>query len=137
MSLRAKSRRRRGITIIESLSAAALLVIGVASSIAAIGRMIRTEVDVREREKIQRLASDIYDEIYGTGDFAQAPLNGTFEDRGEPSYTWTASVEPSGVENLVRMTVTVSSTRDSKLDTTVTGLIYEPPTETTGTGGGQ
>lgn len=137
MTLGVLSRRRRGVTIIESLAAAALLVIGVSSSIAAIGRMIRTEVDVREREKIQRMASDIYDEIYGTGDYAQAPLNGTFEDRGEPDYTWSASVEPSGVENLLTMTVTVSNTRDTKLDTTVTGLIYQAPTETTGAGGGQ
>src|SRR5262249_18505208 len=112
-----------------------ILGVGISVSVACIGELIHAEAIVRGREKMHRLALDMYEELRATGDFSQAPSDGDFQDRGEPDYTWKADLQPTGVENLNEFSVTVSKTGNDKLDTTISGLIYKTPAQGTGTGG--
>lgn len=129
-----RSYARRGITIVEALAAILLLGIGIAASIAAIGNIIKAETDVREREYVQRLAADMYEELFATGDYSQSPLSGDFQDRGVSGYTWESALEPSGIENLDTFSVTVTKTGSTIYNSTLSGLVFVPPVET-GAGG--
>lgn len=135
LRLRFAHRKARGFTILEALVSAVLLGVGIAASIGAIGEMIKAETGSREREKIHRMALDRFAELRATGDYLQSPLDGDFQDRGEQGYTWSSALEPTGIENLNRLTVTVSKTANSKLDTSISALVYQPPIQTQGGGG--
>lgn len=123
-----KSYKLRGIILLEVLVAAALLGIGVAAALGGLGTLTRVETDVREREEMQRLAHELYDDVVATGDYVMAPLEGDFEDRGETRYQWRVEFDPTGVENLNELIVTVSPRNRARTgEWTARGLLFVPP----------
>lgn len=128
------TRSLRGFTLIEAVASIGLVAIGIASAMGGLGAMAKTDRQMQEREIMQRLAVQKYDEIVSTNAIDTAELNGDFSDRSDDRYEWRAEVEPSGEENLEILTVTVK-----RLDTeegpeaTLDGLVYRPPVDTGGT----
>jgi Tfp pilus assembly protein PilV len=117
----AARRARAAFTLIEALVAVALTAIGVVAVMGGMGALTRVE-----KERMQRLAIDKYHELSATGD--RTTSNGDFSDRNETRYVWTAAVEPTGVENLDQLTVTVRLTgADREREEVVSGLVYQAP----------
>lgn len=97
---------------------------------AALGEMTRVETLVRERELMLRLAAEKHAELIGTGDYALGQLEGEFAGPGRDGYSWSATYEPSGVENLYRIVVTTARTRgESGPSESVDRLLFVPPQE--------
>jgi hypothetical protein len=92
--------------------------------------MAKTDRLIREREVLQRLAVQKYDELIATGQFETAELNGDFSDDYVNDYEWAATVEPSGEENLEIVTVTVNRVGDPEgPQAVVDGLLFNPPVQ--------
>jgi len=132
-------KNRAGFTLLEALVAAALLATGVVAVLSAFGALNRTEASAREVETMQRLAFQKYDELLATSTDLTAPQDGDFSDRNIDGYTWKSEEEPSGVDNLDAVTVTVQKSNDNSsnpLTGIAYGLVYVTPT-TTATGAAQ
>ncbi len=126
--------RRRGFTMVEAIVSIALAGFGVAAVVGALGSINLAEANALEREHMQRLAVDKYDELIATGDY-QTETSGNFQDRGEDSYDWSAETVTTGVEGLDELTVTITrSAGDRDTEFTISGLLYEVQTSSTGTG---
>ncbi|MEQ1823753.1 MAG: prepilin-type N-terminal cleavage/methylation domain-containing protein [Fimbriimonadaceae bacterium] len=125
---------RRGFTFIEALVSIALAGIGIASVVGAMGAMTKTEANAIEKEKMQRLAVDKYEELVATNDY-DSVTTGDFEDRGEPDFAWSAEVQTTGVEGLDQLQLTVRRSTGREAEISITGLVYAP-TQSTTTGGG-
>lgn len=128
-----RSRPRRGFSIIEAIVAVALLGIGVASALGALGHLIQAETSSMERTRMVELAVEKMHELRATGDYTLAPLDGDFQDYGESLYSWTAELQPTGVENLDQFTVTVTRQESSGASETLNTLIFHAPVASGGT----
>ncbi len=118
--------------MIEAVISIGLVGISIVASLNAFASMSKTDVQLRDREYLQRLAVQKYDEIIATGGIDTAELNGDFSDRNDTKNEWRAEVTPSGVDNLNILTVTVkaSGTEDGP-QAVVDGMVFELP-QTTG-----
>lgn len=126
--------RKRGFTMVEAIVSIALAGFGVAAVVGALGSINLAEANALEREHMQRLAVDKYDELIATGDY-QTETSGNFSDRGDDNYDWSADLVTTGVEGLDELTVTVSrSAGDRDTEFTVSGLLYAVQTSSTGAG---
>lgn len=127
--------RRSGFTLVEVVVSVALLSVGIVGVLTGFSAVSRSEVRIRTIERVQRLAVLKYEELVATEQFDTAELSGDFEDVGERGVRWTATVEPSGVENLETLTVTVEL-ENAPSNTPVgvmEGLVFNPPLTTGGT----
>lgn len=126
--------RRHAFTLIEAVAAIALVGIGVASAMGGLAALARTDRLLIERETLQRLAIQKYDEVIATGAIDTAELSGDFSDVNLDGFEWNVEVEPSGEENLEIITVTVNRTGDTEgPQATIDGLFFQAPIQ----GGGQ
>lgn len=130
MSNASRARRIRGFSLIEAVAAIALVGIGVASAMAGLAAMAKTDRLIMEREQLQRLAVRKYDEIVATGQIDVADLSGDFSEESIEGYEWSATVEPSGEENLEILTVVVNPAGDPEgPQATIDGLVFRAPIE--------
>lgn len=119
---------RRAFGMIEAVVAVALLGIGVAAALGALGHLIRADTASLERTRMVELAALKLEELRATGDYTLAPLEGDFADWGEPRFQWTAQLDPTGVENLELLTVRVMRVRGPEnVSETVDTLVFRPP----------
>ena len=96
--------------------------------------MSKSDRELIEREYMQRLATQKYDEVVSTNAIDSAELNGDFSDRSDDKYEWRADVEPSGEENLEILTLTVKRLNTEQgPEVTLDGLVFRPPIATGGT----
>jgi type II secretory pathway pseudopilin PulG len=129
-------RARSGFSLVEALVAVALVGGGIASVVTALGATDRTEAKVLGAERLQRLAQQKLDEIVATEDYNTT--SGDFSDEGANGFEWTMTDDPSGVENLDTITVTVDKSNGTGGSQTVSTLVYRSPASTgTTLGGGQ
>lgn len=122
----------RGFTLVEAIVSVALLAVGIVAALSAIGQMTKTEALVQEGERMRRLADEKLQELIATRDY-ETLTEGDFTERGENRYTWTSLLEPTGVENLEVVTVTVVRVdRRDDLGHEASQLIFIPPVATGG-----
>lgn len=120
----------RGFTLIEVLVSVTLLGVGIASVLGGMGALNQAEARNRDAEKMLRLAHTKLDELDATGQLQSSQQDGDFSEQNEPNYTWQVAVDPSGVDSLDAITVTVSRSNaptnwpTAKIDT----LRYLPAT---------
>ena len=131
----------KGFTLLEVLIAATLLGVGVAAVLGGVRSVNASEARARQLEVMQRLAVDKYNEIRATTDTFSDGDSGDFMDRNIQDFTWTLEVEPTGVENVEGVTVTVQKRSQSAGDPvgSVSGTVFEAPQNTapeTGAGAG-
>jgi len=125
--------RRAAFTLIEAVVATALLGIGVSAAVGALAQLTRAEATLNDRVALHRLAQERLDEFLATSDSDATNLDGGFEDRGRPTWSWSAEVVPTGVENLEEVTVTATDAFGATV--TARTARYRPPTTSnTGTG---
>lgn len=119
--------RSRGFTLIEALVAVVLAAVGVTASVGAFSVLAKSQARAMEKERMIRLATEKYHELAAMGNLTN--VGGTFEDRGEERYNWEAATDPTGIENLTQLTVTVSLTDEfqRQASETVYGAVYEEP----------
>ena len=128
---------RKGFTLIEALAATALLAGGIAVVMGSLGALTKVESRFRDEDRMERLAVQKLDDLVATIDTGASSQNGDFKDQGENRYIWSSDVEPSGVENLTAVTVTVHGANDRSETgpaAKVTTLVYQAPTDTAGAG---
>jgi prepilin-type N-terminal cleavage/methylation domain-containing protein len=129
------SRGSKGFTLIEALVSITLVGVGMTAVLSGLSSMSKSQFRARESEKMQRLAIQKYDELIATEEIDGAGLSGNFSDINLDSYQWQAVVEPSGIENLETVTVTVErSGWEDGPQAKIDGLVYRPPL-TTAAGG--
>lgn len=120
--------KRKGFSLIEAVAAVALVGIGVASAMGGLAAMAKTDRQLVEREAMQKLAVQKYDEIISTGQIDTAELSGDFSEQNNDDYEWSATVEPSGEENLEILSVTVTKVGDPDgPQSSVDGMLFRPP----------
>ena len=81
---------------------------------------------------------EIEREMAATREYLTSATNGDFQDIGEARFIWSAEVQPTGIENLDALVVTVErESRNSPIQASASGLIYNAPIDTGGgtTGG--
>lgn len=116
----------------EAIVSVALLAVGIVAALSAISQMTKSEAIVQESERMRRLADEKLQELIATGDY-QTITEGDFAERGENRYTWTAELQPTGVENLEALTViVVRVNRRDDPGYDASQLIYIPPVATGG-----
>ncbi|MBS1719509.1 MAG: prepilin-type N-terminal cleavage/methylation domain-containing protein [Armatimonadetes bacterium] len=122
-------RRRLGLTLVEALVAVTLVAIGVVSALGAIAAINNGEVRIRDIEKMSQLANRKLDELVATGQITNTLGDGDFSQDYEPNYKYSVDVQPSGIENLDAVTLTVSRTdKDSNWPTSkVNTLVFTAP----------
>lgn len=119
--------------MVEALASVILIGVGIAAALGGISAITKSESDGQDRERLERLAMQKYDELVATGNMTSAQ-SGDFTDRNVSDVTWQSQVSASGVDNLNHVSVTVQRSNDSKSPVAVfDGLIYVQPTTTTGT----
>ncbi len=129
--------RKRGFSLVEVIVAAALLAVGISACLGVLGVMANTEDRADKSEKFQTLAHRKLKEIISTGEYQQAPLDGDFSAEGIDGVTWSATDDPSGVESLDIVTVTVKAPIGADtFDFVATELIYRADLQQDGTGTG-
>lgn len=125
---------RRGFTLVEAVASVALLGVGVAAVMGALGAMTANSTRVRETEFMQRLAYDKYRELVATGQTDSAQISGDFSDREDSLHQWEAETGPSGIDNVETLRVTVQRNDRREVEPVeIDGLIFRPP-QTTDTG---
>jgi Tfp pilus assembly protein PilV len=131
--------KTKGFTLIEALASAALMAVGITACMSALGAVAKEEALAREKDVVQRLARQKYDELLSTTQQALASQSGDFSDRNQPDYTWNLDVETSQISNLDTVTVTVQKQNAGSKDPkgTIEGMLYVSPTTTTTTTGGK
>jgi general secretion pathway protein I len=119
----------KGFTLIEVLVAIVLLGVGIVAVYGGLASLTRVESRAREKETLQRLAVDKFEEISSTEQDPSVPLDGDFSERGLNDIQWSSRAEPTGVENLEALTVTVSfiNARPGDSEGVVTGLVFTEP----------
>lgn len=124
---------RRGFSLIEALVAVALLGVGIVASLGAISEMTRGEARTRQSMLLRDLAQEKMDELRATGELDFAPQDGTFEDSGHPDVLWSVETEPSSVENLtiVRLSVRENGAAEEQ-SIRLIDLVFQAPETTDG-----
>ncbi|MFN8218770.1 MAG: hypothetical protein U0S12_01380 [Fimbriimonadales bacterium] len=122
--------------MVEALMAVVLTGVGVAGALNGISSMTHARARMTEKEAMLRLAHEKFEELESTGEYLTV-TNGDFQDRGETRYAWSTSTETTGVDNLTRLTVTVTLSDEThrSASESVTGLLFEEPQATTGGAG--
>jgi type II secretory pathway pseudopilin PulG len=129
--------KAKGFTLIEALAAATLAGVGITACMSALGAVAHEQALCKEKDVVQRLARQKYDELISTNQQALASQSGDFTDRNMPDYTWNLDVENSQVSNLDTVTVTVQKQNPGSKDPvgTIEGMVYVSPNTATGTTG--
>lgn len=134
-------RAKGGFTLIETAVSVTLAAVGIVAVIHALGTMSHNDHLITDRERLQRLAVQKYDELIATGALANASQSGDFKDRNIEDIEWKADVIPSGVTNLdqIRVVVSDSDPSGNGASAEIDGLRYNPPatTSTAATGAGR
>lgn len=128
-----QNRRLSGYSLIEAMVSVIVVAIAVVGAITALSAMTRSEDRALTTEKMQRLASEKYDEIISTEDYINTSLSGNFDDRNESGYSWQVDVATTDETNLDSITVTVTKDSGSQAQPVkVVGLVYVPESTTSG-----
>ncbi len=120
----------RGFTLVEVLASVVLLAVGIVSVLTAYSSIARSEDRAREVETMHRLALAKYDELRAITDTFSGSESGDFTESGRPDYVWELSVDPTGIENLDAVTLTVERRgRGGERDpsSSITGLVFQQP----------
>lgn len=120
--------RQRGFTLVEVLVALTIVALSLTAIVASIGQMIDSGNAMRERTYASWIAQNRIAELRVAPTIPEVGnSNGTVE-YANTDWTWRAVVAETGVENLLRIDVSVSLAGETSALRTVTGFVGPPAT---------
>ncbi|MDJ0938920.1 MAG: type II secretion system minor pseudopilin GspI [Woeseiaceae bacterium] len=122
----AKCPRLRGFTLIEVMVALAILAVTLTGAAVAMGGMLNNATTLRERTYASWIAQNKIIEYRLSNEIPDVG-----EESGEVEYAsviweWRAEVAETGVDNLLRIDVTISRPETDVVIRSVTGFVGEP-----------
>ena len=119
-------RRQRGFTLIEVMVALVIVALALAAVAASMGQMIDTANTMRERTFASWIAQNKIAEMRLAGVMPEVGESDGEVDFANTAWSWTADVSETGVENLMKVDVTVYYAGFDDPIRQVTGFIGEP-----------
>lgn len=119
-------RRIQGFTLIEVMVALVIVSLALAGVAASMGQMIDTANTMRDRTFASWIAQNTITEMRLAGVMPEVGESDGEVEFANTFWTWTANVSETGVENLLKVDVTVSHAGFEDPVRQVTGFIGEP-----------
>ena len=119
-------RRVVGFTLIEVMVALVIVSLALAGVAASMGQMIDTANTMRDRTFASWIAQNKIAEMRIAGVMPEVGESSGEVDYANTTWAWTATVSETGVENLMKVDVTVSYAGYDDTVRKVTGFIGEP-----------
>jgi general secretion pathway protein I len=119
-------RRQPGFTLIEVMVALVIVSLALAGVAASMGQMIDTANTMRDRTFASWIAQNTITEMRLAGAMPEVGETDGEVDFANASWAWTANVSETGVENLLKVDVTVYYAGYDDPIRQVTGFIGEP-----------
>ena len=121
-----RPRRVVGFTLIEVMVALVIVSLALAGVAASMGQMIDTANTMRDRTFASWIAQNKIAEMRIAGVLPEVGESSGEVDYANTTWAWTATVSETGVENLMKVDVTVSYAGYDDTVRKVTGFIGEP-----------
>lgn len=120
------ARRVTGFTLLEVMVALVIVALALAGVATSMGQMIDTANTMRDRTFASWIAQNKITEMRLSGDMPKVGESNGEVDYANMTWEWTAEVSETGVENLMKVDVTVSYAGFDEPVRQVTGFIGEP-----------
>jgi general secretion pathway protein I len=121
-------RRLAGFTLLEVMVALVIISLALAGVAGSMGQMIDTANTMRDRTYASWIAQNKITEMRLAGVLPEAGETSGEEDYANTTWIWSAEVSETGVENLMKVDVSVSYPGVDQPVRMVTGFIGEPVT---------
>lgn len=118
--------RCRGFTLIEVMVALAIIALALGGVTVSMGQMIDTANTLRERTYASWIAQNKITEMRLAGEIPEVSSTSGEIEYARADWAWRAVVSETGVENLMRVDVSVSRAGVDYEIRTVTGFVGEP-----------
>ena len=118
--------RYTGFTLIEVMVALVIVSLALAGVAASMGQMIDTANTMRDRTFASWIAQNKIAELRLSGAMPEVGESSGEVDYANTVWAWTANVSETGVENLMKVDVTVTYAGSDDRIRQVTGFIGEP-----------
>jgi len=118
--------RYTGFTLIEVMVALVIVSLALAGVAASMGQMIDTANTMRDRTFASWIAQNKIAEMRLAGVIPEVGESSGEVDYANTTWAWTANVAETGVENLMKVDVTVTYAGSDDRIRQVTGFIGEP-----------
>ena len=118
--------RARGFTLIEVMVALSIVALALASAAISMSQMIGAANTLRDRTYASWIAQNKIAEIRLAGVLPDVDATSGEVDFANATWAWRAVVSETGVENLLRVDVTVSRPGEDAFVRQVSGFVGEP-----------
>ena len=118
--------RSRGFTLLEVMVALVIIALSLAGVAGSMGQMIDTANTMRDRTYASWIAQNRITELRLSGVIPEAGETSGEVDYANTSWSWTAEIEETGIENLFKVDVYVGYAGSDDTIRQVTGFIGEP-----------
>ena len=119
-------RMSRGFTILEVMVALLIISTSLVYVAGSIGQAVDTANTMRERTYASWIAQNRITELRLAGVIPEAGESGGEVEFANMTWSWTAEIEETGIENLFKVDVTVTYAGSDERLHKVTGFIGEP-----------
>jgi general secretion pathway protein I len=116
----------RGFTLIEVMVALTIVAFSLTAVAASMNQMIESANTMRDRTYASWIAQNKITEMRLAGVVPEVSTTSGELDYGNTSWEWEAVVSETGIENFMRVDVSVSQVGTDYVVRTVTGFIGEP-----------
>jgi general secretion pathway protein I len=121
-------RSDRGFTLIEVMVALAIVALALTAIAASMSQMIDGATTMRERTYASWIAQNKIAEFRLAGTIPKVSTTSGELDYGNSQWVWRATVSETGIDNFLRIDVSVSYPESDYVVRTVTGFVGEPIT---------
>lgn len=118
--------KKSGFTLVEVMVALAIVAFSLTAVAASMNQMIDAANTLRERTYASWIAQNKLTEMRLANTIPEVSSTSGEVDYGLASWEWRAVVSETGIENFVRVDVSISHVDDDYVVRTVTGFIGEP-----------
>jgi len=116
----------RGFTLIEVMVALAIVALALTAIAASMNQMIDAATTMRDRTYASWIAQNKITEFRLAGTMPKVSTTSGELDYGNASWSWRAVVSETGIENFMRVDVSVSYADSDYVVRTVTGFVGAP-----------
>jgi general secretion pathway protein I len=120
------ARHLRGFTLLEVMVALVIISLALAGVAGSMGQMIDTANTMRDRTYASWIAQNKITELRLSGILPEVGETSGEEDYANTTWIWSAEVSETGIENLMKVDVSVFYPGDDQPVRLVTGFVGEP-----------